>query len=75
MKGAQQKADFSNHLLLLLLHDTDALAAPAKMPPADENMLKRRRLLRGEVTYSAAKERETNILHAPGYWGQQQEYF
>ncbi|KAL5333197.1 hypothetical protein BJX70DRAFT_392369 [Aspergillus crustosus] len=45
------------------------------MLPTSESMLKRRRLLRGEITYSAAKENETNILHALGYWDQQREYF
>ncbi|KAE8152136.1 hypothetical protein BDV25DRAFT_170776 [Aspergillus avenaceus] len=37
--------------------------------------VKRRRLLRGKITYSAAKEHETNILHALGYWDQQSQYF
>ncbi|PYH91223.1 hypothetical protein BO71DRAFT_332716 [Aspergillus ellipticus CBS 707.79] len=37
--------------------------------------LRRRRLLRGEITYSAAKERETNVLHSLNYWGQQNQYF
>lgn len=36
--------------------------------------LKRRRLLRGEITYSAAKEREINVLHALGYWDQNRRY-
>lgn len=38
-------------------------------------MTKRRRLLRGEITFSAAKEKESNILHALGYWDQQNDYF
>ena len=33
-----------------------------------------RRLLHGEITYSAAKELETNILHALTYPDQQNEY-
>jgi hypothetical protein len=37
--------------------------------------LKRRRLLRGEITYSAAKECESNLLHSLGYWDQQNQYF
>ncbi|PWY88239.1 hypothetical protein BO70DRAFT_350627 [Aspergillus heteromorphus CBS 117.55] len=37
--------------------------------------LKRRRLLRGEITYSAAKERETNVLHMLGYWDQRNQFF
>lgn len=34
-----------------------------------------RRIIRGEITYSAAKERETNVLHALGYWDQRNQYF
>lgn len=37
--------------------------------------LKTRRLLRGSVTYSDVKERETNVLHELGYWDQQAKYF
>lgn len=37
--------------------------------------LKPRRLLRGNITYSAAKECETNILHELDYWDQETEYF
>lgn len=33
------------------------------------------RLLRKDITYSAAKERESNILHALGYWNQQNQCF
>ncbi|PWY94186.1 hypothetical protein BO94DRAFT_485992 [Aspergillus sclerotioniger CBS 115572] len=36
--------------------------------------LERRRLLKGEITYSAAKERETNVLHTLGYWNQQNNF-
>ncbi|KKK20159.1 hypothetical protein P175DRAFT_0433956 [Aspergillus ochraceoroseus IBT 24754] len=34
-----------------------------------------RRLLRGEITYSAAKERDSNILHELGYRDQKIRYF
>ncbi|PYI29997.1 hypothetical protein BP00DRAFT_347328 [Aspergillus indologenus CBS 114.80] len=34
-----------------------------------------RRLLRDEITYSAAKELETNVLHSLSYWDQQSSYF
>ncbi|RAH79844.1 hypothetical protein BO86DRAFT_449463 [Aspergillus japonicus CBS 114.51] len=34
-----------------------------------------RRLLRGEITYSAAKEIEANVLHSLSYWDQQSSYF
>lgn len=34
-----------------------------------------RRLLREEVTYSDAKEKEVNILHQLGYYDKKQEYF
>lgn len=44
------------------------------MPPDELTTLSRRRLLRGEITYSAAKERETNVLHALGYWDKQNQY-
>lgn len=37
--------------------------------------LDRRRLLRGEITYSAAKELETNALHSLGLLDQQNKYF
>ncbi|KAL4924653.1 uncharacterized protein BDV17DRAFT_300920 [Aspergillus undulatus] len=45
------------------------------MLPTSKSMLQRRRLLRGEITYSAAKEDETNVLHALSYWDQQCQYF
>ncbi|KAJ5104890.1 hypothetical protein NUU61_002237 [Penicillium alfredii] len=38
-------------------------------------MLKRRRLLRGEITYAAAKEQDSNILHELGYRDQKIRYF
>jgi len=34
-----------------------------------------RRLLSGEITYSAAEENETNILHKLGYWDQKAKFF
>lgn len=37
--------------------------------------LRPRRLLRGEITYSAAKEQDANILHQLGYWDQRNKYF
>jgi hypothetical protein len=37
--------------------------------------LKPRRLLHGSITYPAAKECETNILHELDYWDQETEYF
>lgn len=37
--------------------------------------LKPRRLLDGEITYSAATEKETNILHELGYRDQKILYF
>lgn len=37
--------------------------------------LKPRRLLRGEITYSAAKEQDANILHELGYRDQKIQYF
>ena len=37
-------------------------------------MLKTRRLLREEITYSLAKEREVNILHQLGYFDQQSRF-
>jgi hypothetical protein len=39
-----------------------------------EATLKPRRLLRGSITYSAAKACETNILHELGYWDQETTY-
>lgn len=45
------------------------------MVPDESTCFRRRRLLRGEITYSAAKERETNVLHALGYWDQRNQYF
>ncbi|PGH14528.1 hypothetical protein AJ79_03021 [Helicocarpus griseus UAMH5409] len=38
-------------------------------------MPKARRLLRGEITYSAAKEKETNVLHTLTYWSQRASFF
>lgn len=38
-------------------------------------MLKRRRLLRREITYAAAKEQDSNILHELGYRDQKIRYF
>ena len=37
-------------------------------------MLRTRRLLREEITYSAAKEREVNILHQLSYYDQQHHF-
>ncbi|PLN84892.1 hypothetical protein BDW42DRAFT_183365 [Aspergillus taichungensis] len=37
--------------------------------------LKPRRLIRGEITYSAAKEKDTNILHELGYREQKIQFF
>jgi len=34
-----------------------------------------RRLLRQNITYSAAKKEETNILHGLGYWPRQNAFF
>lgn len=45
------------------------------LPTTESSSLKRRRLLREEITYSAAKERETNVLHSLSYWDQQNQYF
>lgn len=36
-------------------------------------MPRTRLLLRGEITYSSAKE--TNVLHTLGYWDQQARFF
>lgn len=33
------------------------------------------RLLRGDITYSAAKEDETNVLHKLAYWDQRIKFF
>ncbi|KAI9732709.1 MAG: hypothetical protein M1818_007443 [Claussenomyces sp. TS43310] len=38
-------------------------------------MLKSRRLPRGEITYSAAKDKEVNILHQLGYYDKEQQFF
>lgn len=38
-------------------------------------MLNSRRLLNGDITYSAAKGCESNILHELGYWDQKTRYF
>jgi hypothetical protein len=38
-------------------------------------MLKPRRLLRGEITYSEAKGKEVNILHKLAYWKKQIKFF
>ncbi|KAL4817225.1 hypothetical protein BDW67DRAFT_174801 [Aspergillus spinulosporus] len=38
-------------------------------------MIKTRRLLKEEITYSLAKEREVNILHQLGYFDQQCRFF
>lgn len=38
-------------------------------------MLKPRRLIRGEITYSAAKEKDANILHELGYREQKIRFF
>lgn len=38
-------------------------------------MLKSRRLLRGEITYAAAKEQDANILHELGYRDQKIQFF
>lgn len=38
-------------------------------------MLRSLPLLRREITYSAAKEQETNVLHSPGYWEQKAKFF
>lgn len=38
-------------------------------------MPKTRRLLRREITYSAAKNEEVNILHQLGYYAQRQQFF
>ena len=37
--------------------------------------LKPRQLLHGSITYSAAKERETNVLHELEYWDKETEFF
>lgn len=34
-----------------------------------------RRLLEGEITYSFAKDQESDILHHLGYYGQQDRFF
>ncbi|KAE8150258.1 hypothetical protein BDV25DRAFT_154759 [Aspergillus avenaceus] len=41
----------------------------------DHDILKPRRLLRGEITYAAAKEQDANILHALGYRDQKIKFF
>ncbi|KAJ9355820.1 hypothetical protein DTO282F9_5149 [Paecilomyces variotii] len=38
-------------------------------------MPKTRRLLRGEITYSAAKDKEVNILHRLEYYNQEIQFF
>lgn len=38
-------------------------------------MPKKRRLVCGEITYTGAKERETNILHTLDYWKQRNKFF
>ncbi|PGH35133.1 hypothetical protein GX50_02055 [[Emmonsia] crescens] len=38
-------------------------------------MLRTRRLLKKEITYSLAKEREVNVLHQLGYYDQQTRFF
>ncbi|RWQ93367.1 hypothetical protein C8Q69DRAFT_487982 [Paecilomyces variotii] len=38
-------------------------------------MPKTRCLLRGEITYSSAREKDTNVLHTLGYWAQRAEFF
>ena len=37
--------------------------------------LKPRQLLRGEITYEAAREKDANILHELGYWEQRNQFF
>lgn len=41
----------------------------------DSLALRKRRLLRGEITYAAAKEQDANILHQLGYRDQKIRYF
>ena len=38
-------------------------------------MVKTRRTLREELTLSSAKAKETNVLHALGYWDQRAKFF
>lgn len=38
-------------------------------------MPKLRRLLRGQITYSSAKEKDTNVLHTLTYWARRAEFF
>jgi hypothetical protein len=38
-------------------------------------MPRSRPLLHGDITYSAAKEKETNVLHTLGYWEQKLKFF
>lgn len=46
------------------------------MPQIDDAPpLKPRRLLRGEITYAAAKEQDANILHELGYRDQKIRFF
>lgn len=40
-----------------------------------QSLLRPRRLSRGEITYSAAKEQDYNVLHELGYWDQKIRYF
>ncbi|GLA68231.1 hypothetical protein AtubIFM55763_003300 [Aspergillus tubingensis] len=41
----------------------------------DSHSMLKRRLLRGEITYAAAKEQDSNILHELGYRDQKIRYF
>lgn len=43
--------------------------------PPKTSCLKRRRVLRGEITYSKAEQDEKNVLHTLGYWKQREEFF
>lgn len=47
----------------------------ATAPDVSAAMLKPRRLLHGSITYSAARESETNVLHELGYWDKETQFF
>lgn len=61
-----------DHIIYREKHEAPEEANLTLVPGA---MLKPRRLLHGSITYSAAKERETNILHELGYWDQETRFF
>ena len=71
-----EKWKFSSATLSWLCHIPGEASSSTGMPQInDAPPLKPRHLLRGEITYSVAKEEDANILHELGYRDKKIKYF